>query len=156
MYRWNEKGPVFEFPTPYGVENRFLLWRGRALLLLAFCVVAVGVYGHKFLPEPPPPMFGEPWYRAPRWPHLITALLLGLVGAFDLFSLRAQRLLQLAPGQPASLTGEVSREATGSTAGARALMQMLAGGPLAGGSAVLDARWQRWLGRTGGGSGRNL
>lgn len=152
MYRWNEKGPVFEFPTPYGVENRFLLWRGRALLFLAFCVVAVGVYGHKFLPDPPVPMFGPAWLRAPRWPHLITALVLALVGGYDLFCLRAQRLLQLSPGQPASLTGEVSREATGSSAGARALMQMLAGGPALGGPLMLDARWQRWLGRLSGGS----
>jgi hypothetical protein len=142
---------VFEFPTPYGVENVFLLWRGQALVLLSFCVVAVGVYGNKFLPEPPLPLFGEPWFHAPRWPHLVTALLLALAGAFDLFCLRGQRLLQLTPGQPASLTGEVSREATGSTAGAKALMQMLAGGPVADGI-KLDSRWKRWLGRLSAGS----
>jgi hypothetical protein len=68
-----------------------------------------------------------------------------------LFCLRGQRVLQLTPGQPASLTGEVSREATGSTAGAKALMQMLAGGPVAG-RARLDPRWKRWVGRLGSGS----
>ena len=124
-YRWSLEGPAFEFPTPYGTENRFLVWRGYALIF--FAVVIAGVVSFvsgdtaaapvitlEKLPEP-----------ASVVPHLVAAMLLSLLGARDLWKASAQRTLLLAPGQPSSLAADVPREASGIGAGAGPLQRLL-------------------------------
>ena len=76
-YRWSLDGPGFEFPTPYTTENRFLRWRGCALLALAVVLIMVTalagdspadlpVLELENLPEP-----------GSVWPHVAVALLMG-------------------------------------------------------------------------------
>lgn len=124
-YRWSLEGPAFEFPTPYGTENRFLVWRGYALIFFAVVIAAivsfVGGNGAaapaltlEKLPEP-----------ASVVPHLVAAMLLSLLGARDLWKASAQRTLLLAPGQPASLAADVPREGSGLSPGAGALQRLL-------------------------------
>lgn len=124
-YRWSLEGPAFEFPTPYGTENRFLVWRGYALIF--FAVVIAGVVSFvggdsaavptitlEKLPEP-----------ASVVPHLVAAMLLSLLGARDLWKASAQRSLLLAPGQPSSLAADVPREGSGISPGAAPLQRLL-------------------------------
>ncbi len=124
-YRWSLQGPAFEFPTPFGTENRFLVWRGYALIVFAVVIAAVvsfvdGDSAAEFaftlekLPEP-----------ASVVPHLVAAMLLSLLGARDLWKASAQRSLLLAPGQPNSLAGDVPREGSGIGHGAEALRRLL-------------------------------
>lgn len=124
-YRWSLEGPAFEFPTPYGTENRFLVWRGYALILFAVVIAAVvsfvagdpaaaPVITLEKLPEP-----------ASAVPHLVAAMLLSLLGARDLWKASAQRGLLLAPGQPSSLAADVPRERSGIGPGAAPLQRLL-------------------------------
>jgi hypothetical protein len=124
-YRWTEEGPAFEFPTPFAVENRMLVWRGWLLLLVALVmlgltgwlqgqeltVVAVAIEDR---PEPAAP-----------WPFYLLGLLMAVMGGLDLWRASRQRSLRLQRGQPASLAQEVPHEASGVGAGAPALMQAL-------------------------------
>lgn len=126
-YRWSLEGPAFEFPSPYGTENRFLVWRGYALIALAVVIAIVVSFVGGDVPEltvtlekPPEP--------ASAVPHLVAAMLLLMLGARDLWKASAQRQLLLAPGQPASLMAEVPREGTGLSGGAAALQRLLAVG----------------------------
>ncbi|KPF50508.1 hypothetical protein IP80_03435 [beta proteobacterium AAP65] len=123
-YRWSLEGPAFEFPSPYGTENRFLVWRGYALIALAVVIAAVVSFVGGEVPElavtlekPPEP--------ASAVPHLVAAMLLLMLGARDLWKASAQRQLLLAPGQPASLMPEVPREGSGLSPGAAALQRLL-------------------------------
>ncbi len=123
-YRWSLEGPAFEFPSPYGTENRFLVWRGYALIALALVIAAVVSFVGGEVPElavtlekPPEP--------ASAVPHLVAAMLLLMLGARDLWKASAQRQLLLAPGQPASLLPEVPREGSGISPGATALQRLL-------------------------------
>lgn len=127
-YRWSLQGPAFEFPTPFGTENRFLVWRGYALIFFAVLIAAVVSFVHgdpaaefAFLLEKQP----EP---ASVVPHLVAAMLLSLLGARDLWKASAQRSLLLAPGQPNSLATDVPREASGIGQGAEVLQRLLAVG----------------------------
>ncbi len=130
-YRWRLEGPAFEFPTPYGTENRFLTLRGYALIALAVVLLGLvtfvggqdderAVVVLDQLPEP-----------ASVWPHVFAALLLVLWGALDLLQAAGQRLLLLTPGQPASLAAEVSREAAGASPSAGWLMRAMSEGAVA-------------------------
>lgn len=132
-YRWSLEGPAFEFPTPYGTENRFLVWRGYALIALAVSVVAVVSFvgadaeagpasAVQLLRDAPEP--------ASVVPHLVGAMLLLLLGALDLLQAAARRTLLLGPGQPASMTAEVPREGAGAGPGAAALQKLLEVGRL--------------------------
>jgi hypothetical protein len=123
-YRWSLEGPAFEFPSPYGTENRFLVWRGYALIALALVIAAVVSFVGGEVPEltvtlekPPEP--------ASAVPHLVAAMLLLMLGARDLWKASAQRQLLLAPGQPASLMADVPREGSGLSPGAGALQRLL-------------------------------
>lgn len=123
-YRWSLEGPAFEFPSPYGTENRFLMWRGYALIALALVIAAVVSFVGGEVPEltvtlekPPEP--------ASAVPHLVAAMLLLMLGARDLWKASAQRQLLLAPGQPASLMPEVPREGSGLSPGAAGLQRLL-------------------------------
>ena len=142
-YRWSLEGPAFEFPTPFGTENRFLTLRAYALVGFALLVLLiVGFVGGndaeravvvlETLPEP-----------ASVLPHVLCALLLAALGAFDLMQAAGQRVLLLIPGQPASLSFEVAREATGAAPGAPALQGLLDSGAVSLGE--LSGPYEAWL-----------
>ena len=124
-YRWSLEGPAFEFPTPYGTENRFLVWRGYALIF--FAVVIAGVVSFVSSDAAAAPVI--PLEKLPEpasvVPHLVAAMLLSLLGARDLWKASAQRNLLLAPGQPGSLAADVPREGRGISPGAGALQRSL-------------------------------
>lgn len=146
-YRWRQDGPAFEFPTPFGTENRFRTWRGWVLILGAVLVLALtalvvpneanqGVIDLETAPVP-----------GSAWPHVVFALLLLVWGGMDLWQVSQQRQLLLAPGQPASLGLEVSREGSGASPSAGAVMQMLSRGmPLPG---DVQRPYRRLLNRLG-------
>lgn len=142
-YRWTEEGPAFEFPTPFAVENRMLVWRGWLLLLLAVAMAVVTGWLQGLdvpvaavaIEDRPPP--------AAAWPHYLLALVLAVTAALDLVRASRQSLLRLQRGQPASLAQEVPHEATGVGAGAPALMQSLLKGERPPGG--LTGPYQRFL-----------
>ncbi len=124
-YRWSLEGPAFEFPTPYGTENRFLVWRGYALIGLALLIVAVVSFVGGEADERPVVILDKLPEQASVVPHLVGAMLLTVLGALDLLQAAARRTLLLAPGQPASLMPEVAREASGVSPGAAGLQRLL-------------------------------
>ncbi len=124
-YRWSLEGPAFEFPTPYGTENRFLVWRGYALIGLALLIVAVVSFVGGEADDRPVVILDKLPEQASVVPHLIGAMLLTVLGALDLLQAAARRTLLLAPGQPASLMPEVAREASGVSPGAAGLQRLL-------------------------------
>lgn len=127
-YRWSLEGPAFEFPTPYGTENRFLVLRGYALI--AFALLILGVVSFAGAENDAPPGLALQALPAAGSvvPHFLGAMLLAALGALDLLQAAARRTLLLAPGQPASLVPEVAREASGSSALAASLQQLLEAG----------------------------
>lgn len=130
-YRWSLEGPAFEFPTPYGTENRFLVWRGYALIGLALLIVLVLSFVGGEAADRPVVVLEKLPEQASVVPHLVGAMLLTLLGVLDLLQAAARRTLLLAPGQPASLMPEVAREASGASPGAAALQRLLEVGALA-------------------------
>ena len=124
-YRWSLEGPAFEFPTPYGTENRFLVWRGYLLIALATLIVLVVAFVGGDADDRPVVILEKLPEQASVVPHLVGAMLLTILGALDLLQAAARRTLLLAPGQPASLMNEVAREATGISPGAGALQRLL-------------------------------
>lgn len=124
-YRWSLEGPAFEFPTPYGTENRFLLWRGYALIALALLIVGVVSFVGGESAERPVVILDQLPEQGSVVPHLVGAMLLTALGALDLLQAAARRTLLLAPGQPASLMSEVAREASGVSPGAAGLQRLL-------------------------------
>jgi hypothetical protein len=146
-YRWTEEGPAFEFPTPFAVENRMLVWRGWLLLVVA--VAMLGLTGWLQGQEPTIVAVAiedrpEP---AAAWPFYLLALLMAVMGGLDLWRASRQQMLRLQRGQPASLAQEVPHEASGVGAGAPALMQALLRGERPPG--VLSVPYPRLLRRLG-------
>lgn len=127
-YRWRHDGPAFEFPTPFGTENRFLI--GRAVLLaiagLAGLLMA-GVAG-SFENETPVVALEKLPDPGSAWPLVLAGLLMLGNALVNLVQALRQRQMVLQPGQPASLAGEVSREASGAGAGAATLLQAVSRG----------------------------
>jgi hypothetical protein len=129
-YRWTEQGPALEFATPYATENRFLRWRGYALLVLAVVLVLVpalleptAMAGLEVITAEIPEM-------PPSWPHYVIALGLLVLGVLDLVQAGRQRALRLTRGEPASLVKDMYHEATGTSPGASQLLAaMLRGQP---------------------------
>ena len=126
-YVWGEQGPAFEYPTCFRTENRFLTLRGAALFVCALVITWVA------LAEPDAPAAGAALLRvkaerASSVPHLVAAALLLVLGVLDLLAAARQRRVLLAPGQPASLTNELLREAAGVRTGAEWLIQVLRSG----------------------------
>jgi zinc-ribbon domain len=146
-YRWTEDGPAFEFPTPYGVENRLLAWRGWMLLALSLLMIGLTAW----ISGADKPLTPVAIDTAPdpvsTWPFYLLALLLAALAALDLWRLLRQRTLRLARGMPTSLAQEVPREASGVGAGAPALMQALLKGELP--SVPLEGPYQSLLRRMG-------
>ena len=124
-YRWSLEGPAFEFPTPYGTENRFLVWRGYALIFFAVVIAMVVSFVNGDAAAAPAITLEKLPEPASVVPHLVAAMLLSLLGARDLWKASAQRNLLLAPGQPGSLAADVPREASGISPGAGPLLRLL-------------------------------
>lgn len=128
-YRWSLDGPGFEFPTPYAVENRLLLWRGVALLVLALALLVTALVagrsaaGDLLVVE-------QTQAGGSVWPHLLAALLIAAQGALDLLQQARQRLLLLAPGQPGGLIAQVGRETSGAGNGIAWLLRALGQGEI--------------------------
>ncbi len=137
VYWWNLEGTALEFPTPYAVENRFLVWRGYALIALAVLVALLPSLVSPGADVTVLASVDNPVEPGSAWPHLLGALLMAVLGTLNLVQASRQRALLLMPGQPASLMPEVAHEANGTSPGAPALMQALSRGmvlppPLAG------------------------
>lgn len=124
-YRWSLEGPAFEFPSPYGTENRFLVWRGYALVAIAVLIALIVSFVGNDDTAAPAIVLDKLPEKASVVPHLVAVLLLSLLGARDLWKASAQGTLLLAPGQPASLMNEVMREGSGTSQGAPALQRLL-------------------------------
>ena len=146
VYRWNLEGTALEFPSPFALENRFLVWRGYALIALALAVMVVVSYvGDNTAVSETVALEDQP-EKGSVVPHMVGALLMALWGALNLVQASRQRVLQLLPGQPASLMAEISHEAVGISAGATWLMQAMGRG-VASAPAVTGpyAAWMRRL-----------
>lgn len=124
-YRWTEEGPAFEFPTPFAVENRMLVWRGWLLLVVALVMLGLTGWLQGYEPVVDAVAVEDRPVPAAAWPFYLLGLILAVAGGLDLWRAARQRVLRLQRGQPASLAQEVPHEATGVGAGAPALMQAL-------------------------------
>lgn len=126
-YQWGPQGPAFEFPSTYRMENRFLTLRAVALLVTAVLLLWL-VFN-----EPDPSTAGPAYLRLMQqrgsyYPHVLMSFLLFGLAGFDLWAAASQRRMTMLPGQPASLTNEVSRQARGASSGAATLAQLMATG----------------------------
>ncbi len=146
-YRWTPEGPVFEFPTPYGTENRLLGVMGCWLLACAIGLALVlqfvdagqgerPVFGLEKLPD-----------KASLVPHVLAAAWLVVLGLMNLWRAKQQRMLSLLPGQPASLMFEVAREGMGAGSGADRIFALLDGMPAP--AAPAQGAYAAWLARLG-------
>jgi hypothetical protein len=139
-YVWSTEGPAFVYPACYRTENRFLTLRAAALFLFALIVLWLA------LVEPDAPSSGAAVLRvkAERGhpaAHIIAGLVMLLLGVVDLVTAARQRRVLLQPGQPASLTSELSRQSAGISAGAPQLLRMLGSGQV-----PMPALRGNWLG----------
>ena len=126
-YRWTPEGPVFEFPTPYGTENKLLGARGYALIACAIGLALVLLFIDSGQADRPAFTLGKLPEKASLVPHVLAAAWLALLGLLDLLQVKRQRVLQLLPGQPASLMFEVAHEGSGASSGAAGLLGLLEG-----------------------------
>jgi hypothetical protein len=140
---WGLVGPAFDYPTPYAAENRSLMWRGGLLLALALVLTLLV----SFRPEPESgaaaALLGTATELGSPVPLSLAAAFFAVLGVVNIVRATGQRRLLLAPGQPASLTGELAREAQGASPGAAWLQRALVNGaaePL-----QLDGPWGPWL-----------
>lgn len=144
-YRWTEQGPALEFATPYATENRFLRWRGYAMIVLAVALVLVPA-----LLEPEAllgiePISTEITEPPPSWPHYIIALVLLALGVLDQVQAARQRTLRLTRGEPASLVKDMYHEATGTSPGAPQLLAAVLRGQTP--VTASPGRYRRLIGR---------
>ncbi len=129
-YRWTENGPAFEFATPFGVENRFLAWRGYGLLALALLIVLVVTFFENASQSNDAVVSEAQILDVLLWPHYLTALTLAVFGVLDVVRANSQRTLRVERGQPAPLMPEVPHESVGASPGAVTLMRGLGTGEL--------------------------
>ncbi len=142
---WGLVGPAFDYPTPYAIENRLLLARGSALLLLALALSLLV----SFRPEPESgaaaALLGTSVELGSPVPMSLAAAFFAVLGIVNIVRASGQRRLLLEPGQPASLTNELQREAQGASPGAPWLQRAMVNGapePM-----VIDAPWRGVLRR---------
>jgi len=129
-YRWTENGPAFEFATPFGVENRFLAWRGYGLMALALLIVLVVTFFENASQSNDAVVSEARILEVLLWPHYLTALTLAVFGTLDVVRAFGQRTLRVERGQPAPLMPEVPHESVGASPGAVTLMRGLGAGEL--------------------------
>ena len=146
-YRWTPEGPVFEFPSPFGTENRFRQLRGYTLLACALVLSLVLAFVGVSQGERPLVSLDEVAHEVLLWPHALAAMLLAVLGLWDLVRESKQRTLDLMPGQPASLMFDIAREATGISAGVPALQDLMTGRYTQ--AAPLTGRFAGWMSRLG-------
>lgn len=146
-YRWTENGPAFEFATPFGVENRFLAWRGYGLLALALLIVLVVTFFEDASQANDAVVSEAQIQSVLVWPHYLTALLLAVFGTLDVVRALSQRTLRVERGQPAPLMPEVPHESVGASPGAVTLMRGLGTGDLP--LRKLPAAWSGLMRRLG-------
>ncbi len=127
-YRWRHDGPAFEFPTPFGTENRFLIARAVLLAVAGLTGLSMAAVAGSLESETPVVALEKLPDPGSAWPLVLAALLMLGNAVVNLLQALRQRQMLLQPGQPASLAGEVSREASGSGAGAAALLQSVSRG----------------------------
>jgi hypothetical protein len=125
---WGLVGPAFSYPTPYAAENRLLLWRGAALLLLAFALSMLVSFSPELAIEVAAAWENPDSDPLEPWPVSLASALFAALGVINIVRARSQRWLLLQPGQPAPLTGELQREASGSSPGAAWLQRALING----------------------------
>jgi len=146
-YKWTSEGPAFEFPSPFVTENRFRTVRAWTLFACAAAIALVLLFVTNNVAEYEVAKPGPSTEPLGAWPHALSAALLLLMGGLDLFRVSRQRTLTLVPRQPASLMPDVSREGTGVSPGAAALMRALSEGVAEGGS--VGGPFESWLKRLG-------
>lgn len=127
-YLWRHDGPAFEFPTPFGTENRFLIGRAVLLAVAGLAGLLMAALAGTIENEQPVVVLEKLPDPGSPWPLVLAGLLLLGNGGLNLLQALRQRQMLLQPGQPASLAGEVSREASGCGAGAGALLQAVSRG----------------------------
>ena len=78
------EGPAFEFPSPFGIENRFLELRGYLLIALAIGVALVLALVGGDDAARPVVMLEKLPEKASLWPHVLGAVLMALLGGLNL------------------------------------------------------------------------
>ena len=140
---WGLVGPAFDYPTPYAVENRILLLRGCALLLLALVLTLLVSFRPEAESGAAAALLGTDTELGSPVPVSLAAAFFAVLGVVNLVRASGQRRLLLEPGQPASLTSELLREAQGASPGAAWLQRALLNGapePMA-----VEGPWRAWL-----------
>ena len=125
---WGLVGPAFSYPTPYAAENRLLLARGAALLLLAVGLWLLASMSPDATSDAAAAWSGVDREPGSPWPVSLAAALFAVLGVINTVRAIGQRRLLLEPGQPAPLTGVLQREASGATPGAAWLQRALVNG----------------------------
>lgn len=125
-FEYSTQGATFDFPNPYRIENQFLAARGAVLLLggILLLVMARGAGAE------------VPVQRASAAQGAFALLVVGgavlvLLGILELARAARQLRVFFGRGQPPSLAAEVAREASGTSAGAQALVEQLRHGAIA-------------------------
>jgi hypothetical protein len=125
---WGLVGPAFDYPTPYSVENRLLLLRGALLLALALALTLLVSFRPEADSSAAAALLGTEARLGDPIPLSLAAALFAVLGVVNIVRASGQKRLLLEPGQPASLTGEILREAQGASPGAAWLQRALVNG----------------------------
>lgn len=140
---WGLVGPAFDYPTPYAIENRILMWRGSALLLLALLLTLLVSFRPEAESGAAAALLGTDVELGSPVPMSLAAAFFAVLGVVNIVRASGQRRLLLEPGQPASLTSELLREAQGASPGAAWLQRAMVNGapePM-----VVEGPWRAWL-----------
>lgn len=119
---WGANGLAFEYPTPYRVENRFLIIRAGVLIV---CALALFWLTGTDAPTPTLTMALNKIERGSTWPHVLAAFVLLVLAGVDLVRAARQRKLLLGSGQPGPLAPELPPHATGTSSGGEWLLSAI-------------------------------
>ncbi|MBL8334166.1 MAG: zinc ribbon domain-containing protein [Rubrivivax sp.] len=142
-YQWGPNGPAFEYPNCYRTENRVLTLRAAVLLVVALVMMWIAL-AEPDVPAPTPgAVLRTKLDRGQPEPHVVMALVFIALAIYDLVMVSLQRRVQIAPGQPAPLAGELGQRAKGVSAGAQDLKNAITSGvPM---PSKVEGPWRRWL-----------
>lgn len=142
-YQWGPNGPAFEYPNCYRTENRVLTLRAAVLVVVALVMLWLAL-AEPDVPAPTPgAVLRTRLDRGAPEPHVAMALVFIALAIYDLVMVSLQRRVQIAPGQPAPLAGELGQRAKGVSAGAQDLKNAMASGvPM---PSKVEGPWRRWL-----------